>query len=295
MALDVSQDPLAVFLIGVIDLRGGRAVHAIAGRRDEYRTIDRAWCTQGNPVDLASSYFKSRSLATAGGLYIADLDAILEDALALENVSATENYIEEIYRLVLQASLKYSPGSGPEKLLLQNPHLWVDSGNVEPKIVRKARIGQGTSVQTNARSLRRVIGTESITDVHRFAEQFQEMQSAGFPLTISLDLRFGRVISRCREMASVDPMENLAWFVELGIREFIVLDLTAVGGHRGPVTVDLCTRVAREFRCIQGFRLISGGGVQNEADAWRLVDAGCEGVLVASWLHRLWNEMDDDS
>ena len=219
---------------------------------------------------------------TAGGLYVADLDAILD------GVSSPQNRIEEINRLVLRSSPEIVAG---KEACLQ-PQLWIDSGNIEPSVVRAARKRPSASLEAASVVPRRVIGTESITDTEVFAEQFREMKSAGLPLTISLDICSGRVVSPCRAIATASPMENLGWFVELGIREFIILDLTAVGSQAGPVTVDLCERVSREFQRLQAFRLISGGGVRNESDVCRLIDAGCNGVLVASWLQGLWNEMD---
>jgi phosphoribosylformimino-5-aminoimidazole carboxamide ribotide isomerase len=55
-----------VRVIGVIDLRDGRAVRAYAGRRDQYQPI-------GDAVDLARRYVDHYKLTE---LYVADLDAI---------------------------------------------------------------------------------------------------------------------------------------------------------------------------------------------------------------------------
>lgn len=56
-------------LIGVIDLLHGRAVHAVAGRRDRYQPV--ISCA-GNPLTLRDDY----SRLGVSQLYIADLDAI---------------------------------------------------------------------------------------------------------------------------------------------------------------------------------------------------------------------------
>jgi phosphoribosylformimino-5-aminoimidazole carboxamide ribotide isomerase len=55
-----------VRVIGVIDVRGGRAVHARAGHRDQYAPI-------GDAVELARTYVDLHRLSE---LYVADLDAI---------------------------------------------------------------------------------------------------------------------------------------------------------------------------------------------------------------------------
>ncbi len=57
-------------IVGVIDLKNGVAVHAVAGHRDQYKPI--AWC-DGSPRKLADHY---RQLGLSR-LYVADLDSIL--------------------------------------------------------------------------------------------------------------------------------------------------------------------------------------------------------------------------
>ncbi len=56
-------------VVGVIDLLDGVAVHAIAGRREEYRPVP--FC-QGDPLRLAEHYFD----LGVDALYVADLSAI---------------------------------------------------------------------------------------------------------------------------------------------------------------------------------------------------------------------------
>lgn len=60
-------------LIPVIDLKGGLAVHAVAGRRDEYRMVDGALGRGDDPVELATAM--ARRCGTKQ-VYVADLDAI---------------------------------------------------------------------------------------------------------------------------------------------------------------------------------------------------------------------------
>jgi phosphoribosylformimino-5-aminoimidazole carboxamide ribotide isomerase len=57
---------MAMRVIGVIDLRGGVAVHARGGVRERYEAI-------GDPLDLARKYLDDCGV---GELYVADLDAI---------------------------------------------------------------------------------------------------------------------------------------------------------------------------------------------------------------------------
>ena len=65
-------------IIGVLDLRGGRAVHARAGARDRYSAVQNAagWpIDPGNARTLAEIY---TDVLGVSDIYAADLDAILE-------------------------------------------------------------------------------------------------------------------------------------------------------------------------------------------------------------------------
>ncbi len=59
-------------VLGVIDLKSGLAVHAIAGDRQSYRPVKCPATDTGDALRLACSYRDSG----VGGLYVADLDAI---------------------------------------------------------------------------------------------------------------------------------------------------------------------------------------------------------------------------
>lgn len=61
-------------IIPVVDLRGGRAVHARSGAgRSGYRPLDTPLCPQPDPVTAAGALTRTARSAT---LYLADLDAI---------------------------------------------------------------------------------------------------------------------------------------------------------------------------------------------------------------------------
>lgn len=67
------QAPLRPVLIPVIDLKGGQAVHARGGRRDDYRPIRSPLCPSSHPPLVAAALLAA---AEAHTLYVADLDAI---------------------------------------------------------------------------------------------------------------------------------------------------------------------------------------------------------------------------
>jgi len=62
-------------VIGVIDVRGGAAVHACGGVRERYEAI-------GDPIELARKYLDDCGVAE---LYVADLDAIENPARAVRH------------------------------------------------------------------------------------------------------------------------------------------------------------------------------------------------------------------
>ena len=62
-------------VVGVIDLKQGRAVHAVAGRRDQYQPVQiqsQPPADWGDPIRLVDLYLR----LGIRRLYLADLDAI---------------------------------------------------------------------------------------------------------------------------------------------------------------------------------------------------------------------------
>ncbi len=78
---DLLSDDILAKLVGVIDLRHGQAVHAIAGDRDYYQNVE--FCG-GDPIGLAEHY----SQLGVTELYVADLDAIIDGTVQVEAIEA---------------------------------------------------------------------------------------------------------------------------------------------------------------------------------------------------------------
>ncbi|MEY3173527.1 MAG: 1-(5-phosphoribosyl)-5-[(5-phosphoribosylamino)methylideneamino] imidazole-4-carboxamide isomerase [Planctomycetota bacterium] len=81
--------PLNRLLIPVLDLRAGVVVHAVAGRRSEYRPLQSSLTTSTEPVEVLQSLRRATGLNT---FYIADLDGIVNsqpDWNMLERLAAT--------------------------------------------------------------------------------------------------------------------------------------------------------------------------------------------------------------
>ncbi len=81
-----------------------------------------------------------------------------------------------------------------------------------------------------------------------------------------------------------DPERIAALAIECGVRRLIVLDLAGVGAEAGVPTIALCQRLRAEHG--PEIEIITGGGVRNADDLRMLEQAGVDGVLVASVLHR---------
>ena len=101
-------------------------------------------------------------------------------------------------------------------------------------------------------------------------------------VVFSVDLK-GGVPLGSEEWGS-DPERIVAWAIECGVRQLIVLDLAGVGVAAGVPTIPLCQRL----RAVHGpeIEIITGGGVRNADDLRLLEQAGVDGVLLASVLHR---------
>jgi phosphoribosylformimino-5-aminoimidazole carboxamide ribotide isomerase len=75
-------------ILPVIDLMNGLAVHAVAGRRHEYRPIVSALCEVSSPMAIARAFRRQFGL---GELYVADLDAIAGSPPAIDTFTALRN------------------------------------------------------------------------------------------------------------------------------------------------------------------------------------------------------------
>lgn len=181
-------------IIGVLDLLGGRAVHAKGGCRHGYRPLSVAGDTaiDGDPAALARWYIDQRGLDE---LYLADLDAI---------AGGREQ----------DAPVRGVAGTGVA--------VWLDAGVSTVAQARRA-IDRGAS--------RVVVGLETLMSFEALHEISEVMTSDR--VAFSLDLREGRPIARDERLRDL-PIDDLAAkAVDAGARSVIVLDVARVGSSRG--------------------------------------------------------------
>jgi phosphoribosylformimino-5-aminoimidazole carboxamide ribotide isomerase len=181
-------------VIGVIDLLGGRAVHASGGCRHGYRPVETAADTpiDGDASALAGVYTRRLHV---DGLYVADLDAIAGGA--------------EQDPPVREMNTSGVP-------------LWLDAGVSTVAQARRA-LGRGATAV--------VVGLETLPSFGSLRDISDAITSDR--VAFSLDLRDGRPITTDASMHSVSPGVIAARAVDAGAHGVIILDLARVGSSRG--------------------------------------------------------------
>jgi len=232
-------------IIGVLDLQGGRAVHARAGSRDRYSAVQNAagWpIDPGNARTLAEIY---TDVLGVSDIYAADLDAILERR-------PQDDVTKDL------ASL-----SAP---------LWLDAGVRSVHDARRA-IELGAS--------RVIVGLETLPSFEVLSNICTALGKE--PVVFSLDLRDGEpMVTNGVELPSALSPESIAkTAASSGVGTLIVIDLARVGTGRG-LDVDLLKKIRA---AAPDLSLIAGGGVREWDDLVSVAKSGCNGALLATALH----------
>lgn len=236
-------------LIGVIDLFAGRAVHAVAGRRDEYRDAVAHGIPPGDAIALADRYEQ----LGVDSLYVADLDAITGAPANLDLLTT---------------------------LSARGNDLWIDAG---------AFANQVSDVLASNDKTRFIVPTESFGTLRDWTLACETLNPRKPVMGLDLVGNRMRFFDKDRnqETVSDDLLENVSpWIeraVDLGVQSLVVLDLSYVGTSRGAGSAQACELISRQWPSLE---LISGGGVRHAADIEMLFDAGCDRVLVATALHQ---------
>jgi phosphoribosylformimino-5-aminoimidazole carboxamide ribotide isomerase len=187
-----------------MDLKGGQVVHAIGGRRNEYRPIRSPLAPSPCPVDLACALRDNLKLVE---IYVADLDAIAGAMPAWG-----------IYRTLAQMNLR----------------LMVDAG-IRDVSTAKAVLDTGASSV--------VIGLET-TDGPKLVRDVVSTiakQAIWFSLDLKNGEPLGNLKSWPGNPASAESIA--AEVVSAGVTRLIVLDLARVGQGAGTGTEPLCRRL----------------------------------------------------
>ena len=150
---------------------------------------------------------------------------------------------------------------------------WVDAGVSDPETASRL---------LEAGAARVIVGTETLTDIDSLRAIRMVLPAA--QMLVSVDMGDHGVLSRCSELSGRPPLAVIDLLAKEGVTEVILLALRHVGTGAGP---DLETlRAVRD--AFPDLRLIAGGGVRAAGDLRALAEAGADGVLLATALHRGW-------
>jgi phosphoribosylformimino-5-aminoimidazole carboxamide ribotide isomerase len=183
-------------VIGVLDLLGGRAVHARGGMRDRYEPIQSiagAMIRPGDALAVAREYVQQFGLTE---LYIADLDAI-------DRAAWQDALVRDLAALDLCVSL--------------------DAGVSSVDLASRA-VGLGVA--------RVVVGLETLPSYETLRQICAALD--GNPVVFSLDLRNGEPVVAANGDVAAEPAETVAArAAEAGATAVVVIDLARVGSRRG--------------------------------------------------------------
>jgi len=187
---------LGVRVIGVIDLKAGKAVHARGGTREQYAPVQSALLSPGLIGDAPALARAYRDVGIEE-IYVADLDRITRAGDSSSAVAA-----------VAEVGLP----------------LLVDAGTSD---VREA------AAVLEAGAARVVIGLETLSSMHDLRDIIAKVGRAR--VVFSLDLRGHRTVTRSDgELDQITPVELTTRAVDVGVQSILLLDLSRVGQSRGP-------------------------------------------------------------
>lgn len=229
-------------IIPVIDLKAGRAVHAVAGERAAYQPLQFSPIPEGDAVALAAFYAQRQPPA----VYVADLDAIEGEPPQID-----------LWRQI--ASVAACP-------------LWIDCGfrSAESLFPLLPFFQQPTDHRPSV-----ILGTETLTSPNEILLIAQQL--APGRLILSIDRKAGAPIGAAGDERRLQEMLHAADAV--GIRNVIALDLAAVGQGRSRDFLHCWRPLMQSFAGMQ-WRL--GGGIRGKEDLEAARDAGFYGVLSAT-------------
>jgi len=237
-------------LIPVMDLRGGRVVHAVKGERERYQPVKSVLADSAEPLAVARAFRDRLGLQE---LYIADLDAI--GAVGSGQWMVSSEHRALISTLAHQEGLR----------------LLVDAGATAVESALEV-LGMGASQV--------IVGAETLATWEALLAI-----PAAIPadrLIFSLDMRAGRVLSRSPQLAALSPLEALDRVQRAGWQEVILLDLARVGTGAG-VDRALLAEARRRFPELS---LLAGGGIRSVNELGDLKAIGVAGALVSTVLHQ---------
>lgn len=183
----------------MLDVQGGRAVHAVAGRRAHYQPVASIFHPDPDPLLLARAFHDALGLRS---LYLADLDAIAGHAPNLK-----------LYAQIVR---------------IQKTCLWIDAGSrdaesIEPLLVFPSVI---------------VVGLETLLSPRALAEIVHCAGAERVVFSLDLDQGRPRMAAPAA-WPSHDPLAIAELAADHGVRRMLLLDLARVGTGAGLASIEL--------------------------------------------------------
>jgi phosphoribosylformimino-5-aminoimidazole carboxamide ribotide isomerase len=184
---------------------GGMAVHAVGGRRDQYRPLRSIWQASGSPIGLAAAL---RDGLGADHLYLADLDAI-----------AGRSPHREVYEGMIAAGMT----------------LWLDAG-----VGDLARLAPLLDLDPDRSRL--VLGLESVAGPDELEDLVGHIGASRAFFSVDMDDQEPRIAAGAAWPGD-KPEEIADQAIACGVRTLILLDLARVGTGHGIGTGDQLVRI----------------------------------------------------
>ncbi|MDP7658083.1 MAG: HisA/HisF-related TIM barrel protein [Nitrososphaerales archaeon] len=227
-------------VIPVIDIMQGKVVHAIKGYREEYRPLKSQILETQDPIEVALELKRRFGFDE---LYVADLDGIMKNEV---NLSVLCNICKTGYLKVM-----------------------VDAGVTNP-VKAQALLSVGVAGI--------VVGTETLEHLEDLSRIVK--LSGNIPIIGSIDVKDGKVLSKCKELSGVSPPEVAKLLKDCGVEQIVLLDISRVGSESG-VKIGVAQSILNKV----SLPLLVGGSVSSLKDIFALRGIGASGVLVATVLH----------
>jgi phosphoribosylformimino-5-aminoimidazole carboxamide ribotide isomerase len=260
--------------VAVMDWSAGRLVHAQAGQRTTYVPLETRFAALQNLTAVEIAWALNRHL-NIRHFYVADLDA-----------------------------LQGHVASGAEELVQSlgdcGWDVWLDQGPRASVPQRRREV----DVRSPPR-FRPIWGTESFRSPAQLLAYLAadpgrsrgivslDLQTAGDQLfwfghpagrTNPTEPPFDGDVATARDWSRVSPRALVDALVDRGVQQFVVLNLSDVGGSQW--TTGPLLRTLRE--AFPQIGLVAGGGVRNQTSLQQLADTGVNHVLVGTWL---WEQL----
>lgn len=195
---------MPIRIIPVLDLKAGRAVHAIGGDRAHYRPLRSRLHPSCDPLEIARGF---RDLYHFGELYIADLDAIAGMPPALS-----------LFQAIRSLGLD----------------LWVDAG-LRDRTMLPPLLNAGISTL--------IVGLETVRGPVALAGIISEVGPDRLVFSLDLRAGLPLFAEGRARWGTTDPFSLARSVMTLGVRRLVLLDLARVGTGRGTGTLALLARL----------------------------------------------------